>query len=105
MVEVSLLHELRVVVDEYLLLVDLQELLPHSLKDLPYAGIVREFQQAVVHIERRLVAEADLEAFFVPVDHRQLFLYLLYVSVDVRDLHLGASHDQPACQVTTTIHV
>ena len=73
-VEVRDVHELRVVVHEHFLFVNLQKAGTQSLHDGAGAGVVAEGKQAVGLVEGWLVAVPHLEALLVPAHHREALL-------------------------------
>jgi len=86
--------------NKYLLLVDLLELLTHSRKYVTHSSVVWKCKHTVVHVKWWLVTMANLKAFFVPANHFQLLLKSFNVSVDITYLYmLLASYYQTTCQV------
>jgi hypothetical protein len=104
-VEVRDVHELRVVVHEHFLFVNLQKAGTQSLHDGAGAGVVAEGKQAVGLVEGWLVAVPHLEALLVPAHHRQALLKLLHIPSDIRNLDLGAADNQATGKVDGLLRV
>jgi hypothetical protein len=69
LVEVSHIHEVLIVVHKYLLLVYFHEAGTLVGQDMSGPRVVGKSKDAVVHVERWLVAVSNLEPLLVPVDH------------------------------------
>ena len=67
------IHVFCVVMYKDFLFINLHEPLSKPIKNVTCACIVRQSQHTVIHIERCLVAVANFEPFFVPMNHIELF--------------------------------